>query len=346
MMLEEIGPHQQVQSMKALFSHERKAIIEHVPIPSPKEHHVLVQTVYSGVSNGTERLMLTTWHEKPIALGYSACGIVREVGAGVDHIKPGDRVACYGAPYVRHAEYMLVPKHLVASVPDAVAMKEAAFVGIGAIAIHALRQARIQFGESVVVVGLGILGQIMAQIASAAAYETIVYDLQADRCKQFERLSSGRWANSIESLEAHIAEATGNRGVDAVLLAANGNNNGLIDRGLDWVRDRGRIVIVGDLEMSFSRDKMFKKEADIVISRAGGPGRYDYNYEAGGQDYPIGYARWTEGRNMAEYIRLLQQGRIQVAPLISQEVAVDNIERLYEPLFLAETSSVGTLITY
>jgi len=336
----------QSRNMKAIFSHKGKAIVSSAVVPELEANHVLIQTVYSGVSNGTERLMIMINHEEPISLGYSACGIVSAVGEGVDHVKPGDRVACYGAPFVRHAEYMLVPKHLTTLVPDDVDMKEAAFVGLGAIAIHALRQAKLEFGESAIIVGLGILGQIMAQISSAAAYETIVYDLQPDRCELFESLSIGRSAKSLEELESVIAQVTGGKGVDAVLLAANGKNNGLIDGGLDWIRDRGRVVIVGDLEMSFSRDKMFKKEAEVRISRAGGPGRYDMNYEAKGQDYPIGFARWTEGRNMTEYIRLLQQRRISVAPLISQEVHIDDIAHMYEQLFLAQTSAIGTLITY
>jgi len=336
----------EIQNMKAIFSHNGRAIVDTAVVPAVTDQHVLVQTVYSGVSNGTERLMLMANHAKPISLGYSACGIVREVGAGVEHLRPGDRVACYGAPYVRHAEYMLVPKHLTVLVPDDVDMKEAAFVGLGAIAIHSLRQAKLQFGESAIIVGLGILGQIMAQIASTAAYETIVYDLQEERCKLFESLSQGKSARSLDELRELVLQSTGGKGVDAVLLAANGKNTGLIDNALDHIRDRGRVVIVGDLEMNFSRDKMFSKEAEVCISRAGGPGRYDKNYEAGGNDYPIGYARWTEGRNMAEYIRLLQLSRIKVAPLISQEVSIDAMTDRYKQLFLDQSSSIGTLITY
>lgn len=332
--------------MKAVFSYKGKAIVQQAPMPEVKAHAVLVQTVYSGVSNGTERLMLMSNHQHPVALGYSACGIVRAVGEGVHHVKPGDRVACYGAPYARHAEYMLVPKHLATPVPDDVDMKEAAFVGLGAIAIHALRQAKLEFGHSVVIVGMGIIGQIAAQIASAAAYDTIVYDLQAERCALFESLSKGRTAQTLEELEAVIHQTTGGCGVDAVLLAANGNNNGLIDGSLDWIRDRGSIVIVGDLEMNFSREKMFKKEAEIRISRAGGPGRYDSSYEAGGQDYPLGFVRWTEGRNMSEYIRLLREKRIAINPLVNQSVHLDEIPRIYEGLFMSVSPALGTLITY
>jgi len=225
-------------------------------------------------------------------------------------------------------------------------MKEAAFVGLGAIAIHALRQAKLQFGESVIIVGLGILGQIMAQIANAAAYETIVYDRQPDRCRLFESICGGEAAKSLEELEALIDEASLGKGIDSVLLSANGKNTGLIDGALNWIRDRGRVVIVGDLEMEFSRDKMFQKEAEISISRAGGPGRYDALYEKGANDYPIGFVRWTEGRNMAEYIRLLQNQRISVSPLITQEVSINDIGRVYEDLFSPENPALGSLITY
>jgi len=332
--------------MKAIFSYNGSAIVDSVNIPAIIDNHVLVKTQYSGMSNGTERLMLQHRHQKPISLGYSACGIVCQIGEGVEHLQVGDRVACYGAPYVRHAEYMLVPKHLTVAVPEAVDMKEAAFVGLGAIAIHALRQAQLSFGESAIIVGLGILGQIMAQISHAAAYETIAYDLQTDRCKLIESLTGVKSAKSIVELQALIKNGSTGKGVDSVLLSANGKNTGLIDQAMDWIRDRGRIVIVGDLEMEFSREKMFKKEAEIAISRAGGPGRYDAVYEKGGTDYPIGFVRWTEGRNMEEFIRLLQKKRISITPLISQEVSITDVGRAYEKLFSPENPALGTLITY
>lgn len=335
-------------TMNAIFSYKGKAIVEPVDIPQIRKGHVLVRTVYSGISNGTERLMLAERHEQRISLGYSASGIVEAAGDGVTHVQPGDRVAVYGAPYVRHAEYLLVPKNLTVPVPAGVDMKEAAFVGLGAIAIHALRQARLQFGESCIIVGLGILGQIMAQVSDAAGYNTIVYDLREDRSELVGRLTGGRayLAGSLEELKKSIDEASGPHGVDCVLLAANGKNTGLIDGALDWIRDKGRVVIVGDLEMAFSREKMFKKEADVLISRAGGPGRYDKLYEEQGTDYPLGFVRWTEGRNMAEYIRLLRMGRITVSPLISQEVPILNISNVYEELFSPNNSALGSLITY
>jgi NADPH2:quinone reductase len=335
-----------MDQMRTIFSHKGKAIINYTSKPMVSSGHILVRTLYSGISNGTERLMLSHHHEAPIALGYSACGVVEAIGEGVAHVQVGDRVACYGAPYVRHADYILVPKNLTVPVPAGVNMKEAAFVGLGAIAIHALRQAKLQFGESCIIVGLGILGQIMAQIADAAAYDTIVYDLQSDRCDLVEQLSNCRSAKSLPELEELIDRLTLSRGVDSVLLAANGSNTGLIDGALDWLRDKGRVVIVGDLDMEFSRGKMFKKEAEVLISRAGGPGRYDAQYEKCGMDYPIGLVRWTEGRNMEEYMRLLQQQRIQVAPLISQEVSVALISQVYEELFSPTNPALGTLITY
>lgn len=336
------------RQMKSIFSLEREAIVREVEVPKVTDNHVLVRTTYSGISNGTERLMISHNHKTPISLGYSACGIVHELGEGVEHVKKGEQVACYGAPYVKHAEYLLVPKHLVVPVPQSVDMKQAAFVGLGAIAIHALRQAKLAFGEKVVVVGLGILGQIIAQISQAAAYHTIVYDLQAERSKLFQSMYGGEAAESLEDVVSIIDKVTHGNGVDSVLLCASGKNTGLIDHALDWVRDRGNVVIVGDLEMEFSREKMFRKEAEVLISRAGGPGRYDSNYEKYGYDYPIGFVRWTEGRNMEEYIRLLQDGRINVAPLISQESSIDQIEDVYKQLTSEQHQhqALGTLIRY
>src|SRR5699024_159452 len=223
-----------------------------------------------------------------------------------------------GAPYVMHAERLSVPKNLVTSIPTNVDEKDASFVGHGAIAIHGLRQAELQFGETVVIVGLGIIGQIMCQIANAASYNVIGYDLLKDRCLYLEK-SGIKYENSIESIERLIKELTNDQGVDAVILCAGSSNGDVINKSCKWSRDRGKVVIVGDMNMNFSRKLMFKKEAKVLISRAGGPGRYDVSYEWDSVDYPIGYVRWTEGRNMAEYIRLLSEERLDIGPLVRSE---------------------------
>ncbi|MCY9517740.1 zinc-dependent alcohol dehydrogenase [Paenibacillus apiarius] len=317
-----------------------------LPEPNVKQNFVLVDTEYSAISPGTEMMMSEKQTDRPIPLGYSAAGIVREVGAGVTHVQAGQRVACYGAPFVRHAGLLAVPKHLLAPIPADVEMREAAFAGLGAIAIHALRQANLQFGEQAVVVGLGILGQLIGQIGNAASYHMLGYDLLPERCEVLRQCGIDDAHATLAAIEAAIQDATGGDGVDTVFLCTGRNAAGMIDQALTWVRDRGKVVIVGDLEMEFDRERMFSKEAQILISRAGGPGRYMREYEVDGIDYPKGYVRWTEGRNVGEYVRLLAGKRIQVAPLISAEMPVHEAAAAYERYKTSSRDTVGIVLSY
>ncbi|MNC25676.1 putative L-galactonate oxidoreductase [compost metagenome] len=233
-------------------------------------------------------------------------------------------------PYVRHAEVISVPTNLVTKVPHHVKPEEAAFTGLGAIAIHALRIADVRFGDKVLVVGLGILGNLVAQIASAAACQTAAYDLSEERVQLLQgQMGIGPGFSSEEEVERFVLDETGGAGFDFILLCAGGPGKALINKSLEWLRDLGKIVIVGDLSMEFSRDLMFRKEAQILISRAGGPGRYDRRYEQDNLDYPIGFVRWTEGRNMDEYVRLLAEKRITVSPAITHRFALEEASAAY-----------------
>ncbi|CAG7617234.1 D-xylulose reductase [Paenibacillus solanacearum] len=316
------------------------------PDPELLPGHILVQTRCSAISPGTEMTAQRRKPEHPVVLGYSAMGVVQEVGEGVRHIQKGQRVACYGGPYVRHAETLLVPKHLAVPLEDHVDSGEAAFVGLGAIAIHALRQAGLQFGETVVVVGLGIVGQLVCQIANAASYRVIGFDLIESRCAKWESSGSAKACRSLQEVEAAVREATHNAGADAVIVCAGSKERGLIDSGLDWLRDRGSLVVVGDLKLEFDRERMFRKEAKLLISRAGGPGRYDRSYEKDGVDYPIGFVRWTEGRNMQEYVRLLSEGRLHVGSLITGRYPLHRIAEAYEQYAHCPQETLGLLVDY
>ncbi|MNH96951.1 alcohol dehydrogenase [compost metagenome] len=331
--------------MKALVAQQGSVVYILTDEPKLLAGHVLIRTEYSAISPGTELSMAKKSADQPISIGYSAVGIIEQVADDVTELKPGQRVACYGAPYVCHAELLSVPVNLTALVPEHVSPEEAAFAGLGAIAIHALRVADLRFGESVVVVGLGILGNISAQIAAAAAYITLGYDLSAERASILQE-SGVRLAYAKQTeLEAGLSGATEGIGADSVLLCASGDGELLINHSLDWIRDRGKIVIVGDLTMSFSRNKMFDKEAQLLISRAGGPGRYDKQYEQENKDYPIGYVRWTEGRNTREYIRLLAEKRISVRHLISGIYPIEQASEAYRNYYTS-SSTMGTLIQY
>lgn len=333
--------------MKAVAAWKGSIIIADVELGNPPAGHVLVRTEYSAISPGTEMSFLRKASDQQVLLGYSAVGIVEQVGDNVTGLEPGQRVACYGAPYVKHAERFTVPANLTAAVPEHVRPEEAAFAGLGAIAIHALRTADLRFGESAVVVGLGILGQLIAQIASAAAFRVAGLDLNPRRAELLRRHGIGHSFDSTERLEGELIGFTGGvHGADSVLLCASGPGEELINRSLQWIRDKGKIVIVGDLSMEFSRAMMFGKEAQVLISRAGGPGRYDAQYELENRDYPIGYVRWTEGRNIGEYIRLLSEKRISVLPLISDRVPMERAEEAYVKYKSDPSSIMGTLLTY
>ncbi|MDF2658844.1 MAG: zinc-binding alcohol dehydrogenase [Paenibacillus sp.] len=318
-----------------------EAVIVERELPQPGEHQIVVKTEYSAISIGTETMVLRG-NANGTALGYNAVGIVVDKGAGVRHLDIGQRVACYGGG--SHADYRLASKYLASPVPDHVDPEEAAFVGLGAIAIHAVRQAELQFGETMVVVGLGILGQITAQIADAAAYRVIGFDIEASRCDLFR--STVRRAIGCSQVEQVAAALGEGPGADTVLLCGGHKSDQLLDQAIKWVRDRGSIVIVGVPNTSFNRNALFYKEAQIRISRAGGPGRYDDNYEQAGFDYPIGYVRWTEGRNVEQFVHLLAEKRLSVKKLIRHRFDFANIDQAYRLCMDTPEQTMGVLIRY
>ncbi|CAG7618885.1 zinc-binding alcohol dehydrogenase [Paenibacillus allorhizosphaerae] len=334
--------------MKALFAYEGNVVVKDDAVPALQgEDTVLIRTAYSTVSPGTEMTAVRRSKQSPLQLGYSAAGVVVQAGVkAADEFPPGQRVACYGGPYVRHAEYLAVHKHLVAPVPDHVSLAEASTAGLGTIAVHAVRQASLQFGETVVVVGLGILGQIIARICRAACLRVIVCDLLPERRKALQGTAGIHVCDGPDEVSRIVADVSGGFGADAVLLCASGNQKELLDTSFDWIRDRGKVVIVGDLSMEFTRAKMFKKEAQLLISRAGGPGRYDPMYEASGFDYPAGYIRWTEGRNLREYIRLLAGRHIDIGPLLNRSVSLTEAYSVYGMYKNDPGSILGAVIAY
>ncbi|MBP1995575.1 zinc-dependent alcohol dehydrogenase [Paenibacillus eucommiae] len=327
--------------MRAVKGLKGSAHVVELPDPVVQPQFVKVKTDYSAVSVGTELLMIRV--NEDADLGYSASGIVEEVGEGVTHVVPGQRVACYGVP--THRQFLHVPKHLVVPIPDGVRAEEAAFVGIGAIAIHALRQADLNFGETIIVVGLGILGQIIASIAHASNYRVIGLEPIEERCLMLESIGATA-CRTKEELQAAIESDPFCKGADAVLLCASNREHSMIDDAIDWLRDRGRVVIVGDTGTEFNRDLLFMKEASIHISRAGGPGRYEYAYEKQGIDYPIGYVRWTEGRNMYEFLRMLADKRIDMKLLIRNECALEDLPAMYLKCSEMPQQMMGIVVNY
>jgi len=279
------------------------------------------------------------------APGYSTSGVIVECGAQVPGFRVGDRVACSGVGYASHAEYNVVPHQLLTPIPDGVGFEEAAFVTLGAIAMQGVRRAAPSFGETMVVVGLGLLGQLAAQLVRAAGCRVIGCDPIASKRELAQRLGAEAVCAPGE-LSAAVAEWTGGYGADAVIICAASKGSAVTNQALDLCRQKGRAVVVGAVGMQLQREPLYLKELDFFLSCSYGPGRYNPNYEEKGLDYPIGYVRWTEGRNMAEFLRMVAEGKVQVKPLISVVKPVAEAQVAYNAILDGESNAISALIRY
>jgi len=334
-----------------VFARLGEAVVLDVDAPTVRPGEVLVETAFSTVSTGTEQGILRRSLESPgtddeypgteprwpkirsgrpapllprsaipgySSLGYSAAGIVVEVGPGVEGLRPGMRVACSGSQCAHHAETIAVPVNLVTPVPAGLGLREAAFVTLGAIAMESLRKADLRFGETVVVYGLGILGLLAAQVAQAAGMYVVGLDIDETRTSWARSLGVGTTGHPDDA-DRLVAEATDGFGADAVLLGVVTESDRPLNHALGLVRQRGTVVVVGVFGMTVDRSGLGGNDATIRQTIAYGPGRYDPFYEEGGIDYPIGLVRWTESRNAHLFLRLVSQGRIDVLGLAPGE---------------------------
>jgi len=278
--------------------------------------------------------------------GYSCAGVVVDVGEDVADIRKGDRVACAGAGFANHAGVNVVPRNLVALVPDGVSFEEAAFGTLGAIALQGVRRAEPGLGDRVAVLGLGLLGQITAQMLKASGAVVIGVDVRPDRVARAQGLGLDAGFTIAErDFVAGVLERTGGRGADTVIVTAAGGDAGLLNKAFEACRRKGRVVLVGDVPIRIQRDKIYKKEIDFLISTSYGPGRYDPSYEEKGQDYPFGYVRWTEGRNLEDVLRQIASGALRVRPLIDATHGVEDASAAYASL-AADTRPIGILLDY
>ena len=371
---------QRILPMKQVVQHVRsgKTAVVDAPIPAPGPGMVLVRTAASVISSGTERTLVEFAEknllgkavarpdlvrqtldkarregvlsaaeavrsrlDEAMPLGYASSGTIVEVGEGVDEFQPGDRVACGGGGYAVHAEYAVVPRNLVARLPEGVSFEEGAFATLGAIALHAFRLGESRVGEDVAVLGLGLIGQLAAGIARAAGCTVFGVDVQPDRVELARRL--GARASLREEAEAAGRSVMGGRGFDCVLICADGPSNDPIELAAALARDRGRIVAVGAVGLDVPRRTFYEKELRLIVSRSYGPGRYDPAYEEGGHDYPAAYVRWTEGRNLQAFLDLVGAGKVDVQPLISHRLPVDQAEAAYAAL---TQGALGVVLTY
>lgn len=349
--------------MKQVLIREGTAAVEEVPAPGAPARGLLVRVAASTISAGTERAgvemsslplyrralaqphhakrvldvarrdgFLRTYKrvkdqlDAGVAVGYSAAGVVVEAGEEVLGFAPGDRVACAGAGIANHAELIAVPVNLVVRVPDAVDLDDASTVTLGAIALQGVRRAQPALGETVGVIGLGILGQLTAQLLRASGCRVVVADPDGDRVAL--ALAHGALDGSGDFTERALAHTDG-FGLDAAIVTAATKSSDPMHAAARACRRKGRVVIVGDVGLDLQRADLYDKELDVLMSTSYGPGRYDSVYELEGRDYPIGYVRWTENRNMAEYLELLASGGVRLDGLPRERYDVDDAARAY-----------------
>lgn len=257
----------------------------------------------------------------------------------------GQRVACAGGGYAVHAEYAAVPRNLLAALPDNVPFESAAFTTLGAIALHGFRLARLQLGSRVAVIGLGLLGLLSTQISKAAGCRVLGIDLDPGRLDLARTL--GIQALLRQDAEGAVGGFTEGQGFDAVLICADTPSNDPVELAGVIARDRAFVVASGAVGLEIPRKLYFEKELTLLNSRSYGPGRYDPTYEEGGQDYPIGYVRWTEGRNLSAFVELLSTGAVDPAPLITHRFPVENAPTAYQLITGVDAEPfLGVLITY
>ena len=358
--------------------------IAEVSHPSARPEGILVKTHASLVSAGTERQMvdlaqkslvgkaierpdlvgrviekikkdglLSTVEavrsrlDNPVPLGYSSAGTVVEVGAGVEDFRVWDRVACAGAGYASQAEVLFVPKNLAVRLPGEVDFESAAFTTLGAIALHGLRLADVHLGETVAVIGLGLVGLITAQLAKASGCRVVGMDPNPERCRLAEKLGCDAAVTDNSQFAIRTSQLTGGYGADAVIITASTKSNDPVALAGEVTRDRATVVAVGLVGMDIPRKVYYEKELTFRVSRSYGPGRYDKNYEEKGRDYPIGYVRWTEQRNMEAFVHLLAEDKIDVKSLITHRFPIEEAAKAYD-LITNKTKEpyLGILLTY
>jgi predicted dehydrogenase/threonine dehydrogenase-like Zn-dependent dehydrogenase len=369
--------------MKAVTEDVRTGRVEVINVPEPelRPGGILVRTAFSAISAGTERAKIETGEKsllgKALArpdqvkqvielgrsqgisaayhkvksrldslspLGYSNSGRVIEVSDGVEGFRLGDRVACGGAGFANHAEVNFVPANLAVHIPDNVSLESASFTTIGAIAMQGLRQADLRFGETVVVLGVGLIGLISVALAKLAGCSVVAADSNPVRAEFAKRMGADLCISSSDAQIGTLVKRFSRHGADAIVITAATPSSEPLELGTSLLRDRGRVVIVGDVGMNVSRRTMYDKELSLAMSRSYGPGRYDVNYEERGIDYPVGYVRWTERRNMEAFVSFLADGALDLSPVLTSRFPLDEAESAYADI--REHGSYTALLEY
>ena len=287
--------------------------------------------------------------DQPKALGYSSAGVILETDPDDPVFRVGDRVACGGQDYASHAELVSVPRNLVVPIPEGLGFAEASFAAVGAIALQGVRRAELQLGSRALVVGLGLLGQLTWQLLRHSGCVAIGTDVSPHAVETARRLGLAHaLVRGRDDVEGACAALSDGHGVDAVIITASADSKDPVELAGVVSRVRGRVVAVGAFPMDLPRDPhYYRKELDFVISRSYGPGRYDAGYEEGGLDYPYGFVRWTEGRNMASFLEAAAAGGVDLASLITHRFPLDQAEDAYR-IVTGERSEphIGIVLTY
>ena len=362
-------------------------IVLDVPAPSCRPGGVLVRSLFSLISTGTEMMKLTEAKMSMVGkararpdqlkkvldsvtqqgavstykkvmnrldsytpLGYSLCGVVTEVGKGAEEFRVGQLVAAAGNEHALHAEYNWVPVNLCVPVPASVSPEHAAFATVGAIAMQGVRRAEVQLGDAACVIGLGLVGQLTVRLLAAAGVRVVGLDVIEDRCRLAEKagalLCAAPTEDGMAAIQHVLAEITEGRGADHILLAAGGSSNGPVEAAARLARDRGRVVDIGKTRLDLPWNAYYDKELDVRFSRSYGPGRYDDRYELEGIDYPAGYVRWTERRNLACFLDLLAHSDLEVDSLVSGVFPMESATQVYNDLASGSLNAVGVLLEY
>jgi len=373
--------------MKQIVQNFRSGELSLIDVPAPmvQPGFVLVHNRYSLISAGTERTMVDLGQKSLLGkarqrpdlvrkvinkavregvvtafevamqkldtlrpLGYSCAGEVLAVGAGVQGLRVGERVACAGAGYASHAEVVSVPKNLCVAVPESLDLRLAAFTTVGAIALEGVRVADVRLGDRVLVIGLGLVGLLTTQILKAAGCRVLGLDVSQQRVDIAGKLGADlAVVRSTPNLEEQVAAFTDGYGADAVIITAATDSTDPVEVAGLLARQRAIVTVVGVVNMTLPHKLYYEKGLDLRMSRSYGPGRYDRNYEELGHDYPLAYVRWTEHRNMAAFITLLAQKQIDVTPLITHEFAIDQALSAYDLITgVTKEPHVGVLLRY
>jgi predicted dehydrogenase/threonine dehydrogenase-like Zn-dependent dehydrogenase len=283
-------------------------------------------------------------------LGYSLCGVVVEVGAGAEQFSVGQLVAAAGNEFALHAEVNWVPTNLCVPVPDGVAAEHAAFATVGAIAMQGVRRSEVSLGETACVIGLGLIGQLVVRLLVASGVQVVGLDFVESRCRAAEKAGALCCAapddDGVREVEQVLLERTDGQGADHILIAAGGSSNGPVEVAARLARDRARVVDIGKTRLDLPWNAYYDKELDVRFSRSYGPGRYDPRYELEGIDYPAGYVRWTERRNLASFLDLVGNGSVDVTTLIDGVHPIEEAEDVYRRLGDGSLSGIGFLLSY